>query len=92
MSGLIKERLTKRRERTGDADGREEGVSIAIVAGGDGTPILQSAEHIFKASLIRIYVVGQLDSAVAQRRSARFHPALSQFLPKPVDVISFVSQ
>jgi hypothetical protein len=66
----------------------------AIIAGGDGTPILQSAEHIFDfvASLIRIYVVGQLYFTVAHRKNAWFHPTLSQFLPKPVGVISFVGQ
>jgi hypothetical protein len=26
---------------------KKEGVSVAVVVGGDATPILQSAEHIF---------------------------------------------
>jgi hypothetical protein len=69
-------------------------VSTAVVAGGNATPILQFTEHIFDfvASLVQIYVVGQLDFTVAQRGNARLHTPLSQFFPKPVGITSFVSQ
>ena len=66
----------------------------SIVAGGDATPVLQTAEGILDPMPLPIedLVVGQGELPVFGRRNAGLDSAVAQPFPEPVAVLSTIAQ
>src|SRR5437764_14706450 len=80
-------------DRGCDADGREEGVGAAVVAGGDAAPVLEFGEHVldFVALLIERLVIGQRDFPALGGRNARLGASFGESFSKPIAVIAPIS-
>ena len=59
-----------------DADGREEGVGAAVVAGGDAAPVLEAAEHVLDAMALRDRASCRMGSPTLRLRVEGMHGAM----------------
>lgn len=75
-----------------DADGREEGIRAAVVAGGDPAPVLEAADHVLDAVSLAMqaFVVGELSFAASRRGDPGGDAALQQRGAEPVAVVAAV--